>query len=445
VSRLTLDAVYEYADGVCFKNGPPGTVGAETEWFVIHPEDPARYVSLDRVRALMAAAGELPAGSRLTFEPGGQLELSSRPRPGPAAACRSLRTDLSHTRRLLAAAGLALAGTGVDPHRAPRLQETADRYACMFAYFGTAGLDMMCTTASVQVCLDVGADRADAVRRWRLAHALGPMLVAAFANSPVQAGRRTGLRSTRQAIWAGLDPGRTLPVRTAGPGSAGVAGWTAARPARGVPDGAAADDDDPAASWARYALDARVMLMPDGHGGWIANPGLTFREWLDKGEPTLDDLDYHLSTLFPPVRPRGWLELRMIDALPEPYWPVPVAVAAALLDDPAATAIAEAAVEPCAERWTEAARDALTDPVLARAASTCFAAARAALLRQGAAPLARLVAAYAERYVERGRCPADDVIDPAAPRKWRGPRRRERQEQQQQEQRQEELSWLSRN
>ncbi|HEX6468412.1 MAG TPA: ergothioneine biosynthesis glutamate--cysteine ligase EgtA [Streptosporangiaceae bacterium] len=442
MTRLTLDAVYEYADGVCFKNGPPGTVGAETEWFVIHPEDPARYVSLNRVRALLPAAGGFPAGSRLTFEPGGQLELSSRPRPGPAAACRSMGADLSHARRLLAAAGLALAGTGVDPHRTPRLQETADRYACMFAYFGMAGLDMMCTTASVQVCLDVGADRADAVRRWRLAHALGPMFVAAFANSPVQAGRRTGLRSTRQAIWAGLDPGRTLPVRASGDGPAAWAagaGWMA--------DGPAQDADDPAASWARYALDARLMLMPDGHGGWIANPGLTFREWLEKGEPALEDLTYHLSTLFPPVRPRGWLELRMIDALPEPYWPVPVAVAAALLDDPAATAIAEAAVEPCAERWTEAARDALTDPPLARAARTCFAAAQAALLRQGAAPLARLVAAYAERYVERGRCPADDVIDPAPPRKRRRspePHEQEPHEQEHQEQ-QEEFSWLSRN
>jgi glutamate--cysteine ligase len=212
------------------------------------------------------------------------------------------------------------------------------------------------------------------------------VLVAAFANSPLQLGRRTGLRSTRQAIWAGLDPGRTLPVLN------GTA--------------------DPAAAWAEYALDARVMLRRDPRGGWIADPGVTFREWLAQGEPTVDDLNYHLSTLFPPVRPRGWLELRMIDALPEPYWPVPVAVAAALLDDPVAADVARAATEPVAERWAEAARNALTDPALALAARTCFAAAHAALLRQGAADLARLVADYADRYVERGRCPADDVIDP---------------------------------
>jgi glutamate--cysteine ligase len=126
----------------------------------------------------------------------------------------------------------------------------------------------------------------------------------------------------------------------------------------------------------------------------------------------VEDLANHLSTLFPPVRPRGWLELRMIDALPEPYWPVPVAVAAALLDDPAAADIAAAATEPCAGRWAKAARDALTDPALGRAARTCFEAAHAALLRRGATDLAGLVADYVHRYVERGRCPADDVIDP---------------------------------
>jgi glutamate--cysteine ligase len=453
MNRLTVDTVYEYMDSVCFKKGPPGTVGVETEWFVVDPQDPAGHVSLERVRAMMTAAGPFPAGSRLTFEPGGQLELSSLPRRGPAAACRSMRTDLAHARRQLAADGLALAGTGVDPHRGPRLQETADRYKCMFAYFGTKGLAMMCTTASVQVCLDIGTDRADAARRWRLAHVLGPMLVAAFANSPVHSGRRTGLRSTRQAIWAHLDPGRTLPVRPDPAGVAGLASLAGAADLMGTaggPSGAAARGgpradatiEDPGAAWARYALDARMMLMRDGRGGWTANPGITFREWLDKGEPTVEDLDYHLSTLFPPVRPRGWLELRMIDALPEPYWPVPVAVAAALLDDPAATEIAAAAAEPTEGRWAAAARDALTDPALARAAKTCFTAAHAALLRQGAAPLARLVADYAERYVERGRCPADDVVDPLdASRRPVRPLRRASMP----DPIGEELSWLSRN
>jgi glutamate--cysteine ligase len=261
----------------------------------------------------------------------------------------------------------------------------------MSTYFEThskeGGLPMMCTTASVQVCVDIGADSGDAVRRWRLAHSLGPLLIAAFANSPLQAGRRTGLKSTRQAIWNALDPGRTT-----------------------VPIGS-----DPAEAWARYTLDAKVMMRRTPDGGWVADPGTSFREWVAAGEVTREDLEYHLSTLFPPVRPRGWYELRMIDALPEPYWPVPVALVTALLDDPVASRLAEEAAEPVARRWREAARDALADRELARAARTCFAAARAALPRLGAEALLPMVDDYYSRYIERGRCPADDLASASEP------------------------------
>ena len=75
----------------------------------------------------------------------------------------------------------------------------------------------------------------------------------------------------------------------------------------------------------------------------------------------ISDLTEHLTTLFPPVRPRGWLELRMIDALPDEWWPVAVAVAAALLDDPAAAAGATRATEPVRNQWFTAARAALHD------------------------------------------------------------------------------------
>lgn len=398
MSRLTVQDLYEHTRGVCFKTGPPGKVGAETEWLVIDPADPAAHVPLERVRAAAEAGGPLPGRSVITYEPGGQLELSSRVCDGLADLHEALSQDLASVRARLAADGLDLVGRGVDPLRRPRLQAAHPRYRCMYDYFAgggyrEAGAAMMCSTASVQVCLDIGADPADALRRWRLAHALGPVLVAAFANSPLRAGRRTGLRSTRQAIWAALDPCRTRPVLEAGTGPA-----------------------DPCRAWTRYAIDAPVMLTrprPGTSDGWTGAPGMTFGEWMDKGEPCLDDFAYHLSTLFPPVRPRGWLELRMIDALPLRYWPVPVAVATALLDDPQAGRIAEDAARPVAGRWGAAARHALTDPALALAARRCFAAALQALPRLGAAELVPLVADYARRYVERGRCPADDPADPA--------------------------------
>lgn len=374
MTRLTLDDVYEHVSGVCFKTGPPGQVGAEAEWFVIDRNAPDRHVPIDRLRTAVEAAGPPPEGSDITYEPGGQLELSSLPQRGVVAAHAALAADIAHVGGHLARRGLVLTGRGTDPRESgvPVFQLDEGRYRCMRAYFGEKGLAMMCATASLQVCLDIGADEKDAARRWRLAHALGPVLVAAFANSP-----RTGTRSARQVIWEGLDPGRTSPVV----------------------------GDDPVTSWARYALDAQVMLLRDG---WVANPGMTFREWLADGRPDRADLAYHLTTLFPPVRPQGWLELRMIDALPEPYWPVPIALVAALFDDPLAAEIAAEAAEPVADRWREAARAGLTDPVLARAACRCFEAALDALPRIGAKALVPLVAGYAERFVARGRCPADE-------------------------------------
>lgn len=137
----------------------------------------------------------------------------------------------------------------------------------------------------------------------------------------------------------------------------------------------------------------------DGH--WDAPEGLTFREWIRTGvprPPTQEDLDYHVTTLFPPVRPRGHLELRMIDAQSgDAGWIVPLAVTAALFDDPEATERAYRIVKSLAETagsrpaprnplWRHAARAALTDPELHTAAVACFAAAQEALPRLGASP-----------------------------------------------------------
>ena len=161
---------------------------------------------------------------------------------------------------------------------------------------GPWGRVMMCSTASVQVCVDAGLAGGGQAGyryryRWRLLHALGPVLVAAFANSPLRAGRPTGWKSTRQAVWARLDPGRTRAPAGAEPRA---------------PDGAAPAspaDGDPRSAWAGYALDAELMcIRQDKSPRWTAPAGLTFRDWLRGAgdrQPTRDDLTYHLSTLFP--------------------------------------------------------------------------------------------------------------------------------------------------
>jgi glutamate--cysteine ligase len=164
-------------------------------------------------------------------------------------------------------------------------------------------------------------------------------------------------------------------------------------------------------------MNANVMLIRADADRYVAlDRPLRLADWLDRGHdlgwPTLDDVGYHVSTLFPPVRAKGWLELRMLDALDEPWWEVAVAITAALMDGGPLAAAIDAAAAPAAGRWAEAARSALSDPVLGAAAKECFGLALEAL--DDHAVDADTVAAaneYAARYVARDRCPADDILD----------------------------------
>jgi glutamate--cysteine ligase len=390
---LTPADIHDHVRRHCFTpSGPPGRVGVEVELLTMAAGDPSHR---PQAAALFSAVDglALPGGGRVTVEPGGQVELSSAPHAGPAAAIEATEAGLAALHAALAGAGIATAAIGLDPFRSHRRVVENPRYDAMEAYFagdGGAGLAMMCSTASVQVNLDLG-DTGGLPRRWRAAHAIGPVLVAAFANSPLAAGVPTGARSSRQQIWGALDPSRTAPAVSPLP---------------------------PADAWARYALAARVMLVRGERGApyRAVREALPFARWmadgLDGSYPTIGDFAYHLTTLFPPVRPKGWLELRMIDALPAPWWQVAVAVTTALLDDPEAFATAERACGPVAGCWAEAAALGLAHPGLASAARTCFAAAAAALPRLGADPTA--TANYADRYVQRGRAPADDILETLA-------------------------------
>ncbi|MDT9696503.1 ergothioneine biosynthesis glutamate--cysteine ligase EgtA [Streptomyces sp. P17] len=403
VSEAEVEALVR---GICFKTGPPRTLGVEVEWLVHELRSPQLPVTPERLRAAYAALRTVPLRSALTIEPGGQLELSSPPAASLMECIGTVSADLDAVRATLRVHGLGLVGIGHDPWHEPRRYLREPRYDAMEACLdrrGPAGRAMMCTSASVQVCLDAGHEEPGPlghVRRWWLAHQLGAVLVAAFANSPLAGNEPTGWRSTRQLLWMEIGEGRA---------------------------GAPPLDGDPRAAWARHVLEAPVMCVRQDSGPWEVPEGLTFREWTRSAvprPPTEEDLGYHLTTLFPPVRPRGHLELRMIDAQPgEDGWIVPLAVTAALFDDAQATETAYRAVKPLAERslpmpaphnplWTDAARHGLSDPELHEAAVICFAAALEALPRMGATPeVTEAVAAYRDRYIARGRCPADDLLD----------------------------------
>src|SRR4029079_12817264 len=123
------------------------------------------------------------------------LELSTACGDNLPHAHDLLDGDLHHLDKLLADRALVRVGVGVDPVRPPRRTHDTPRYAAMEAFFDQDGPDgrvMMASTASVQVCLDAGADDADVARRWALTNALTPVLTAAFANSPLRLGSPTG-------------------------------------------------------------------------------------------------------------------------------------------------------------------------------------------------------------------------------------------------------------
>ena len=369
--RQARDLVMEQ----CFAPADDGRVGLEYELLTRPSADPTAPVDIDALRA--AVDIPLPGGSRVTFEPGGQLELSGPPCSGVAAAIDAMAADLAAVDDAAAAVGIELVGAGMDDRRPPTRAVKSPRYDAMEAFFdadGPAGRSMMCSTASIQVNVGLGGHD-----RWRLAHAVGPVLAAAFANSP----GASGVRSTRQATWWALDGSRTAP----------------------------ADGCD----WADYVLDANVLLIRMGEDRYVPQAErFTFRRWIDDGRPLrspdADDLAYHLTTLFPPVRPRRWLELRMIDSLPDPWWRVAAAVTVALLEDEAAAAEASAATEDVRGLWDKAARHGLSHPALATAARRCFAAALDALPRLGVdLATADACCDFVDRYVARGRCPADDA------------------------------------
>ncbi|MEV5908878.1 ergothioneine biosynthesis glutamate--cysteine ligase EgtA [Streptomyces chartreusis] len=405
-TAVTEAEVEALVRGICFKTGPPRTLGVEVEWLVHELRSPQLPVTPERLEAAYAALRTVPLRSALTVEPGGQLELSSPPAASLMECIGTVSADLDTARAVLREHDLDLVGIGNDPWHSPRRFLRQPRYDAMETCLdraGPAGRAMMCTSASVQVCLDAGYEEPGPLghgRRWWLAHQLGAVLVAAFANSPLAGREPTGWLSTRQLLWMEIGPDRA---------------------------GAPPLNGDPRAAWARHVVDAPVMCVRQDGGAWDVPEGLSFREWTRSGAPrppTQEDLDYHLTTLFPPVRPRGHLELRMIDAQPgEDGWIVPLAVTTALFDDPEAAETAYRAVKPLAERalsqpaphnplWLDAARSGLADPELREVADVCFAAALEALPRLGAtAAVTDAVAAYRDRYVALGRCPADDLLD----------------------------------
>ncbi|MDH6196488.1 glutamate--cysteine ligase [Mycobacterium frederiksbergense] len=374
----------------CLHDGPVGRVGLEVEAHCFDLDDPLRRPDWDELSQAIASVPPLPGGSRITVEPGGAVELSGPPSDGPCAAIAGLLADRAVLRTAFTRRGLGLVLLGADPVRPTQRVNPGPRYQAMEQFFAASGsaepgAAMMTSTASVQVNLDAGP-RAGWAERVRLAHALGPTMIAITANSPLLGGQFTGWKSSRQRVWGQLDSARCGPVL-------------------------GADGDDPASDWARYALRAPVMLVNAPEAVPVTN-WVPFADWADGRavlggrRPTEADLEYHLTTLFPPVRPRRWLEIRYLDSVPDALWPAVVFTLTTLLDDPGAAAIAAAATAPVATAWDRAARIGLADRRLQESAITCVSAAAERAPAELVESMGQLV-----RSVQQGRCPADDFAD----------------------------------
>jgi glutamate--cysteine ligase len=294
-------------------------------------------------------------GGAISLEPGGQFELSGAPLKSLHQTCREVNAHLAQVRQVGDPLGIGFLGVGMSPKW--KLSETPvmpkSRYKIMAAYMpevGTRGLDMMFRTCTVQVNLDFGSE-ADMRDKLRVGLALQPISTALFANSPFTENKPNGFLSYRSEIWRDTDNNRSgmLPIA--------------------FEDGFGFD------RYVDWALDVPMyFVVRDGRYHRMTN--FTFRQFMEglapndlpDPYPTMGDWKNHLSTLFPEVRLKTYLEMRGADGGP---WRRLVALPAlwvGLLYDQTSLAAAKDIIAD----WTTEERQLLRDAVPRTALATPF-------------------------------------------------------------------------
>ncbi|MDX1460295.1 MAG: glutamate--cysteine ligase [Xanthomonadales bacterium] len=242
------------------------------------------------------------AGASITLEPGGQLELSGALLDNIHETCTEVNTHLKQVKAVSESCGAAFLGMGFHPlaRRDDIPWMPKGRYRIMRDYMpkvGSLGLDMMKRTCTVQVNLDFSSED-DMVAKFRTSLALQPIATALFANSPFVEGKPSGFVSYRSHVWEDTDPDRTgmLPFVF-------KSGFGFER-------------------YLDYMLDV-PMYFVHRDGRYIDAAGLSFRDFMAgrlevlPGErPTMGDFEDHLTTAFPEVRLKRFLEMRGADGGP---------------------------------------------------------------------------------------------------------------------------------
>lgn len=288
---------------------------------------------------------DVTGGGAITLEPGGQFELSGAQTENVHQTCCEVHAHLAQLREVATPLGIGFLGIGMSPKwtREETPVMPKGRYKIMSAYMpkvGKLGLDMMFRTCTVQVNLDFSSE-VDMVKKLRVGLALQPVATALFANSPFTDGKPNGFLSFRSEIWRDTDPDRT-----------GMLPW-------------AFEEGMGFERWTDYALDVPMYFLKRGDN-YIDVAGQSFRDLLDgklaalPGErATISDWANHLTTIFPEVRLKRYLEMRGADGGPSVrLCALPALWAGLLYDDTALDAAWD-----LVKNWNAEERQALRDDV----------------------------------------------------------------------------------
>lgn len=249
----------------------------------------------------------------LTFEPGGQIEFSTKPYPCFMDADVRVRAVQKKIGEVLRKYDFELMQLGINPWLHVDeigLQMSKPRYRAMNEFFGNIsefGARMMRQTGTLQVNLDFGQDETLLAKRYLVSYLLAPYATSIFSNSPISDNKLTEYKSFRSMVWQKLDPSRT--------------GFPNLKPI--VKN---QNKKECVNSYFEFAMDAKVTFI-EKLNFKVPTDGLTFKDWISKPinglAPTLTDFETHLSLLFPEVRPKGFMEIRSIDCPFKAFQSVP--------------------------------------------------------------------------------------------------------------------------
>ena len=340
-------------------------LGTEHEKFVFTVEghNPVPYQGRRSIRALLEGMQHLlgwepiiedgniiglfdvTGGGAISLEPGGQFELSGAPVETVHQTCSELMAHLAQVKEVARPLGIGFLGLGMTPNwrRSQIPMMPKGRYRIMTAYMpkvGKHGLDMMYRTCTVQTNLDYSSE-ADMVKKLRVSLALQPVATAMFANSPFTEGKPNGFLSFRSEVWRDTDPDRC-----------GMLPWVF----------------EPGMSferWVDYALDVPMYFVKHGDD-YVDVSGQSFRDLMIGKLPgmpgahaTISDWANHISTIFPEVRLKRYLEMRGADSGPtRNLLALPALWVGILYDDTSLDAAWD-----LVKNWTAAERQKLRDEV----------------------------------------------------------------------------------